>query len=62
MTTWELLIANSSLVDGSALDHLEAQEGGGTQTYVVLAKGLDVDVVTPSIEITVDQQPFEVEF
>lgn len=62
MDAWETLLFNSSIPSGDAWDHLNAQEGGGTQTYVVLANGVDVDVVTPSVEITVDQQPFVVEF
>lgn len=31
MTAWELLVANSSLVSGTAWEHLNAQTGGSGQ-------------------------------
>lgn len=40
MDAWETLLVNSTLSDGDAWEHLNAQEGGGTGT-VILAAGLD---------------------
>lgn len=39
MIAWDVLTANSSLADGSAWDHLNAQEGGG-EIVINVANGI----------------------
>ena len=58
MDAWETLTAGSTITSGDAWEHLQAQGGGGT--YVILADGLEVEMATNEVEITVDQQPVEV--
>ena len=48
MDAWELLVAGSNLVSGDAWEHLLAQGGGGsTGTYIILADGLEVEILIP---------------
>lgn len=49
---WTTLTAGSTIDDGDAWDHIQAQGGGGgTATYLVLADGLGVDMAINDFEI-----------
>lgn len=54
MDAYETLIANSNLIDGDAWEHLQAQGGGSIGTYLILADGLEVSMVTTEIEVGID--------
>lgn len=54
MDAWESLIAGSTIVDGDAWEHLQAQGGGGTESYLILADGLEVSMTTTEIEAEID--------
>lgn len=53
MDAWETLIAGSTLASGDAWEHLNAQQGGGTATYLVLADGLGTDMSANDLDIEV---------
>ena len=54
MDAWETLIAGSTIADGDAWEHLQAQGGGGTESYLILADGLAVSMTTTEIEAEID--------
>jgi len=55
MDAWETLIAGSTIADGDAWEHLQAQGGGdGGPTTIVLADGLEVNVSDESIVVAID--------
>jgi len=54
MDAWETLIAGSTIADGDAWEHLQAQGGGGTESYLILADGLEVSMTTTEIEAEID--------
>lgn len=60
MDAWETLISWSTISSGDAWEHLQAQSGGGTGTYIILADGVQVEMSVNDIEATVDQTPIEV--
>ena len=60
MDAWETLISNSTITSGDAWDHLLAQGGGGTGTYIILADGLEVEMATNDVEVIVDQSAIDV--
>ena len=69
MDAWETLIANSTIPDGDAWEHLNNQGGSGPGGSLVLLDGLEVEVneyefdveVEQGVEVLVDTQEFEVE-
>lgn len=60
MDAWEQLIAGSTIASGDAWEHLQAQGGGGTASYVVLTDGVEVEMGTSEIVVEVDQSSIEV--
>jgi len=60
MDAWETLVEGSTIATGDAWEHLQAQGGGGTASYVVLTDGVQIEMSANDVEITVDQQPVEV--
>ena len=50
MDAWETLISGSTITSGDAWEHLQAQGGGGTGSYLILADGLEVSMATTEIE------------
>lgn len=60
MDAWELLTAGSTIEDSDAWAHLNAQAGGGSGTYLILADGLEVELMSGEIEIDVEQSAVEV--
>lgn len=60
-TAWERLTANSSLTEGTAFEHLNAQEGGEATTSIADSFYLEVDVVEFSLEIDTGEFELEVE-
>lgn len=62
MDAWETLISGSTIASGDAWEHLQAQGGGGTETYVILADGLEVDIDMEDVVVFVEpDQDFTVE-
>ena len=59
MDAWSTLVAGSTIPSGDAWEHLQAQGGSGTGTYIILADGLEVEMATNEMDIIVDQQPVE---
>jgi hypothetical protein len=56
-TAWELLIENSSAPDGStAWEHLNAQEGGGSGSFVLSS----VEIVSTEIKTSVMDSSIDV--
>lgn len=51
---WETLLAGSTIDDGDAWDHIQAQ-GGGVGDYHILIDGLEVTVEGMEIEIEIEQ-------
>ena len=60
MDTWDKLVAGSTIASGDAWEHLMAQGGGGSASYVVLTDGVEVEMGTSEIVAEVDQSPIEV--
>lgn len=60
MDAWGILIDGSTLPDGDAWEHLGAQGGGGSETVIVHADGLEVEVATTEVSVEVDQSATEV--
>ena len=55
MDAWAALISGSTLADGDAWEHLQAQGGGdGGPTTIILADGLEVSVSDESIVVAID--------
>lgn len=54
MDAWETLVAGSTIASGDAWEHLQAQGGGGSGTYLILTDGLGVSMVTTEIEAVLD--------
>jgi len=54
MDAWELLTSGSTITEGDAWEHLQAQGGGGSGTYLILADGLEVEMVQHEVEVAVD--------
>ena len=52
MDAWATLTAGSTIADGDAWEHLQAQGGGGPTT-IILADGLEVDVSDESIVVAI---------
>ena len=62
MDAWETLTAGSTITSGDAWEHLQAQGGGGSGTYVILADGLEVDIDMEDVVVFVEpEQDFIVE-
>lgn len=59
MTAWDQLILHSTLPSGSAWDHLNAQQAGGTG--VVVNDGIAVELTDLSVLVAIDAAPIEVE-
>ena len=60
MDAWGILTSGSTIASGDAWEHLLAQGGGGTGTYIILADGLEVEMTTNDVEVVVDQVAIEV--
>jgi hypothetical protein len=69
-TAWEVLKQNSTLVSGTAWEHLNNQEGGGEGIFYTLVDGLevemsecdvDVEIIPTSVEVEIDNNEIEVE-
>lgn len=60
MDAWETLTAGSTITQGDAWEHLLAQGGGGTGTYIILAAGLEVEMSANDVEVVVDQLAIDV--
>ena len=60
MDAWEQLISGSTIATGDAWEHLQAQGGGGSASYVILTDGLTVEMSANEIEVTVDLDAIEV--
>lgn len=67
MTAWAQLILHSTLPSGSAWDHLNAQQAGGTGIVVndgIVAElelsPIDVEIDTGDIDAIVEDAPIEV--
>ena len=60
MDAWEQLVSGSTIATGDAWEHLMAQGGGGSASYVVLTDGVEVEMVTSEIAVEVDQSSIEV--
>ena len=54
MDAWETLIAGSTIADGDAWEHLQAQGGGSGPATIILADGLEVIVSDESIVVAID--------
>ena len=68
MTAWNVLILNSTLPSGSAWDHLNAQQAGGTGVIVNDGIAVEIDfepvaleVLLQDIEAEVADEPIVVE-
>jgi hypothetical protein len=59
MDAWEILTAGSTLTTGDAWEHLQAQGGGGTGTYLILADGLVVNITAGSYEVNMQEIELE---
>ena len=57
MTAWQVLTNNSSLPIGTALQHLNAQQGGGPVTLVIYDQ-IEA-VMMADIEASIDQPELE---
>ena len=60
MDAWEQLISGSTIASGDAWEHLLAQGGGGTGTYIILADGLEVEMSENDVEVVVDHSSVDV--
>jgi len=61
MDAWDTLVAGSTLASGDAWEHLNAQSGGtGSETIIVHADGMEVEMATTVVDVEVDQAPVEV--
>ena len=67
MTAWAQLILHSTLPSGSAWDHLNAQQAGGTGVVVndgIVAElelsPIDVEIDTGDLDVAVEDAPVEV--
>lgn len=60
MDAWETIISGSTITSGDAWEHLQAQGGGGTGTYIILADGLEIEMSTNDVEVIIDQTDVEV--
>jgi hypothetical protein len=61
MDAWEQLTSTSTITKGDAWEHLHAQGGGiGEISVVVLADGLEVDVMSDEIIAVIDDDTLEV--
>ena len=60
MDAWGILTSGSTIANGDAWEHLQAQCGGGTGTYFILADGLEVEMFENSVEVVVDQSSVDV--
>ncbi len=60
MDAWEAIVSGSTISVGNAWDHLQAQGGGETGTYIILADGLDVEMSANDVEAIVDQTAIDV--
>jgi len=52
MTTWDVLIGNSSLPSGTAWDHLNAQTGGGSGEVVYIPASIKAMISSDSYHKT----------
>jgi predicted transcriptional regulator len=60
MDAWEQLKAGATIPTGDAWELLQAQGGGATYEYMILANGLEVEMAADDIEVTVATDAFEV--
>lgn len=60
MDAWDKLVAGSTIASGDAWEHLMAQGGGGSASYVVLTDGVEVEMGANEIVVEIEQADVEV--
>lgn len=61
MDAWETLTAGSTITEGDAWGHLQAQGGGGNGTYIILADGMDIEIEDDQLTVMVPDDGMDVE-